>query len=71
MIINDIVYFHSQFVLDIVPLRCLVSAAMLLPVICNGHVRSSDHRAVARLDAVGELCLETQPSAIRAPIDGN
>jgi hypothetical protein len=64
MIINDIVYFHSQFVLDIVPLRCLVSAAMLLPVICNGHVRSSDHRAGARSDAVGQLCLENQHGTI-------
>ena len=71
MIINDIVYFNSQFVLDIVPLRCLVSAAMLLPVICNGHVRSSDHRAGAHPDAVGELCLETQHGTIGASVEGD
>ena len=64
-------HLSTQFVLDTVLVHGLVSGAMLSPAIYNGHVRSSDHRAVARLDAVGELCLETQPSAIRAPIDGN
>tara|TARA_B100001939_G_scaffold194597_1_gene167341 strand:+ start:224 stop:439 length:216 start_codon:yes stop_codon:yes gene_type:complete len=71
MSFNDIVYLLIQFVVDIVLLHGLVSGAMLSPAIYNGHVRSSDHRAVARLDAVGELCLETQPSAIRASVEGN
>ena len=71
MIFNDIVYLYCVFVLDIVLLRGLVSVAMLLPAIYNGHVRSSDHRAGARLDAVGELCLETQHGAIRASVEWN
>ena len=71
MSFNDIVYLINQFVLDIVLLRGLASAAMLLPVICNGHVRSSDHRPGARSDAVGQLCLENQHGTIRASVEGD
>ena len=71
MIFNDIVHLYRLFVLDIVLMRGLVSAAMLLPVICNGHVRSSDHRAGAHPDAVGELCLETQHGTIGASVEGD
>ena len=64
VIFNDIVYLTYRFALDIVLLHGLVSVAMLLIAICNGHVRSSGHCAGARLDAVDELCLETHHGTI-------